>query len=64
MNVLATCMYMHHIHAWYPQRPEESLGYSGAVVILLESVDILLGCEPAGGCWALSLGPLQEQQVL
>jgi hypothetical protein len=25
MNVLPPCMYVHHMHAWCPQRPEEGI---------------------------------------
>lgn len=25
MGVLPTCVFKHHMHAWYPQRPEEGV---------------------------------------
>lgn len=33
MAVLAACIFMHHIHAWYPWRSEEGTGFPGTGVI-------------------------------
>ena len=29
MGVLPTCMSVHHVHSWCPQRPEDSVKSSG-----------------------------------
>ena len=57
MGVLHACMSVYHLHAWYPQRPEDGFrspetGVAGACELL------------PYGCWKLNLGPLEEQTVL
>lgn len=47
-NVLPSCMYVHHVHTWYPQRSGEG---------------IIHDYGPPHGCWGLNPGPSQEQPV-
>lgn len=49
-------MYVHHLHAWYPGRPEEG--------ILFPKSAIVDGCEPLYVGWELNLGLLGEEQGL
>lgn len=35
MSVLSTCLSMHHMHAWCPQRLEEGAGFPGAGVTVV-----------------------------
>lgn len=50
VGVLLPCIYMHHVHAWYPQRPEEG---NRSLELELQTVVTV---------WVL--GPLKEQPVL
>ena len=55
-GVLSPCMCAFHIHAYYPKKPEGGVRSLGA--------EVTDGCEVMGGCWELSLGPLEEQSLL
>lgn len=33
MSVSPSCMYMHHMHAWYPERSEEGFEFPGTGVM-------------------------------
>lgn len=48
--------FVHHIHAWRLQRPEESTGFPRTV--------ITKGCHLPCGCWEKNVAPPEEQQVL
>ena len=56
MSVLSQCIYVHHMHAWCPQKSEEGVRVPGTRVMSI--------CEPPCGCQELNLGPLQEHPVL
>lgn len=49
-----TCIYVYHIHAWYPQRPKEDFRSPESRV-----TD---SCEPSPGSWKPNLDPLQKPQ--
>jgi hypothetical protein len=51
MDALLASMCVHHLHAWYPRRPE-GIGASGT------------GYELPSGCWESNLGPLEGEPVL
>ena len=46
-------MFVHDMHAWCPQKPEEGAG-----------ARVTDSCESPHGCWKWNLGSLEEQQVL
>lgn len=58
MDVLSTCMLVHHLHGWCLRRPTEAVGSSrtGVEVGWLGTIIWVLGFE----LWVL-LGPLEEQ---
>lgn len=31
IGILPTCMSVHHLHVWCPQRPEEGIGFPGVL---------------------------------
>lgn len=53
---LSLCMYVHYMCAWCLWKQERTIGFPGTGVT--ES------CGPPYGCWALTLGLPQEQQVI
>lgn len=58
MDVWPACYAcVHHLCAWCMWRPEEGIGAPGTGVTGA-------ACKPPCGCWELSPGFLQEQQVL
>lgn len=48
---LPVCMYVFHVHAWYPKRPEEGIGSS--------RIDLIDGYGSLCGYWELNSGSLQ-----
>lgn len=54
-SVLPACTYVYHIHAWHPQRSEETVRSTGTGVTGY--------CEIPFGCWDPNVAPLQEQLV-
>jgi hypothetical protein len=52
IDILLACMSVNQMRAWYPQKPEDSVG-------VLE-IEIPGGCDPPCVLWELSLGPLEE----
>ena len=48
-------VYLYHMHAWCPGRPES---YKSSRTGVPDS------CELPCGCWELNLGPLEKQPVL
>lgn len=46
---MSACIYVHHLCAWCPKKPEEGIRCSGT--------------EVTGMCWELKLGPLREEQL-
>ena len=54
MGVVLVCL--HHMHAWYPRRPEEGTGSP--------EIGVTDGCELPCRCWESNPSPLQKQQVL
>lgn len=55
MGALSARMPMHRLHAWYPPRPEEGVGFSG--------IPVTDGCELPCSL-KLNLGTLKEQVLL
>lgn len=55
MHVLPANMFVHHMHVWYPWRPEEGIVCPGTRVT---------GGEPPHGCWESKPDLLQEQLML
>lgn len=53
---LPVCVYVHHLLASGPQRPEEGSASPGT--------EVADGCEQPCGCWKLNVGPLASQSVL
>lgn len=53
---LPACIYVYHIHVWYPQRPEEGIRLSGSGVID--------GWEPPCGHWEPKPDPLLRPSAL
>ena len=43
MSVFLACMSMHHVHARYPQRSEEGIGFPGTGVTGLMSLHVGAG---------------------
>lgn len=56
MNVLLKNMYIHCMHAWFPQVPEEGVGSPGSRV-----TD---SSEPPREYWELSMGHMKKQPTL
>lgn len=56
MCVLPARMFVHHMPAWWPQKPEDSVSSLGSGVID--------SCKPLWGYKELNLGLPQEHQVL
>lgn len=56
MSVFPVCMYVYHIHPWYPQKSEEGIKFPGT--------GVTVGWEPRCGCWEPNPVPLEEQSVL
>ena len=52
MGVLPTRLFVYHVHAWCPPRPEEGIGSPGA--------GVTDGDKTPGGHWAPNSGPLSE----
>lgn len=50
---LLTRAYVHRVHAWCPDRPDESIWYS----------EVTDSYGPLCRCWEPNLGPWQEHQV-
>lgn len=44
MHVLLPCIYGHHVHSWYPGRPEEDVGSSPHVTGLTPVCEAPFGC--------------------
>lgn len=55
MSVLPACLSRHHMHAWCPELPEESIGAPR-----VEFTDCF---ETPRECWELNPGPLKEQRA-
>lgn len=55
MGVLLVHMFVHHLCAWCPQKPEGD-GFLG--------VGVTDGCKPLARCWKLNPGLLVEQGPL
>ena len=53
---LASCLSVHHVHAWCLQRSEEGVGSPRA--------SVKKDCGQLCGCWELNSGPLEEHPVL
>lgn len=56
MFFLHVHIYVYHVHAYFPQRPEEATGSAES--------GVLYCFETPDGCWELNVSPLKEQQVL
>lgn len=54
MSLLAACMYVHYIHAWW--RPEKGVGAPG--------IEVPNSCIPPCRSWEPNSGPVQEHLVL
>ena len=52
VDILPSCISMHHVCSLFPKRPEESVMSLGA--------GVTYGCELPCRCWKLNPGPLQE----
>lgn len=55
MSILPACMYVHHVGARCPWRPE-------ADIRALETT-VTNSCEPPCVCWKQNLSPLEEELV-
>jgi hypothetical protein len=54
VSILLACMYMYHMFAWYPCRPEEGVGCPGT--------EVTDGCELPCGYLELNSVPLELSQ--
>ena len=52
-GVLPAHTYVHHMHAWCPQKSDKS--------IKSPETEVIDGCKLPCECWKPNLGPLQEQ---
>lgn len=43
MGVLPSCIYMHHVYAWQPQKPQEGIKFPGSGVT--DDCETLWGLE-------------------
>ena len=55
MTLLLSCMYIHHVHTWCLQKPEQT--------IRGPQTGVIDGCELPYGCLEPNLGPFQVQEV-
>jgi hypothetical protein len=56
MSILSVYIYVYHLCAWYPWKPEED--------VLIPGTRVIHSYESPCGCWELNSGRLEEQSLL